>query len=190
MTRDQIDAVLETLVSAFPNQELTAEIIELWTNALSVERAERVEAAVILHIEREEWWPTIAGLRELIREVAGEERREQLDGAIRCSGYGWINDGDQQKPCPTCNAALWRVFRDEQLLAKWRHGTQLHTLFDMKRDDFVDEWSRQPCPKGAYADDEVVSPSEGRLIALRALQDSGVPITEGHRRTLGGIGRG
>jgi hypothetical protein len=189
MTNAEIENVLLALRAAFPQQELTDEIVALWRNALSVEKAERVEAAVMLHIEREDWWPTIAGLRELIREVAGEERRSQLDGSIRCSGYGWINDGDQAKPCPTCNPALWRVFRDEQLLASWRHGQQLHSMFDMKRADFVDEWSRPPCPQRESADDEIVSPKEGRLIALRALQDSGVPITEAHRRTIGGIGR-
>jgi len=193
MNRDQIDLVLETLVAAFPNQELTGEILDLWHQTLSPERAERVEAAVMLHIEREAWWPTIAGLRELMREVQTEERTEQLSSAVRCGGYGWIvTAASENRPCPTCNSALWTVFRDPILLRQYRSGRKLHDIFNMKREAFIDEFSRPACQK----DDEriehlglpAVHPREGRTAALAALRASGVEPTKGMLRMLGSVG--
>lgn len=196
MNAEQIEDVMRALAAAYPSTQLTEDMVRLWRESLATEDASVVAAAVSTWIKTEQWWPSIAELRAVMRDHQREERGAHLSGRVRCNGYGWIEVGDEGQPCPTCNKALWRVMRDEAMLALWRDGRPLHVVFRMSKTEFAEEFERPSCtppPGGLPSGEREVSVGEGRAIAERAYlaqcrAEEREP-NEGSLRLLRGIGR-
>ena len=96
-------------------------------------------------------------------------------GVIRCGGTLWVYEGDRHVPCPTCSPALYRVWKEGDLLERYRQGTSLFTLLsDGNDDEFRAKYQRPACrPFEAYErpmdqGEREVGPAEGKKVAAAA----------------------
>lgn len=95
------------------------------------------------------------------------EPQHQTPPPRPCDGTGWRTIYEGMMPCHDCNPALHRVFSDQGLLHRWRHGEETSRLINLG--EFIqpeaycqpDTWHEDPS-------DPVVSPSEGREYAYNA----------------------
>lgn len=72
MTRPEVLAVLRVLSAAWPAHPLTDDTIELWVRTLATDDAAAAMAAAERLVATEQWFPSLARLREAMR---GERTR-------------------------------------------------------------------------------------------------------------------
>lgn len=174
MTGDEIEAVLAQLQAAYPAQaeKLTNDVYALWANTLDRENADAVFNAVERWIATEEWWPSVARLREMIREERDD--LPELPSTVRCDGTGWLPGSEEQRPCPTCSPAMFAIWRDPKKLRLFREGRPLRSILGKNREEFAEEYDRQPCPPIDVddLDPELFDcpPDRGRAIARAAYE--------------------
>lgn len=174
MNSQEAQAVLRMCAGVYPNTEVTSDMVEMWTNGFATTEAQTVAAAVDEWILTNEWWPTIAGIRDVMRgQAAG--RRVIAPAGAHCDGTGWIANTDRSShPCPQCNPVLFGVFDSPSLLRQYRAGTPLSALTDtVKVVSGRMEYEGQMPAGCAVADredpaDPVVSPVRGRQVAAAA----------------------
>ncbi|MCJ7725652.1 MAG: replicative helicase loader/inhibitor [Acidimicrobiia bacterium] len=76
MNPHEVQQVLTVLGAAYPQTEITPEMVALWTNTLSNDDTSQVRHAVEQYVTNEQWFPTPASLRQYVRDAA---RREAMD---------------------------------------------------------------------------------------------------------------
>lgn len=114
--------VLAKLHGAFPNVDIDEAVAATWANSLASADYTWAMRAADEWIASENWWPKIAEFNSVMtrlrRESAGQEAPSRMlpaHHAIRCNGSGFIDRGNGNEPCPTCNGWL----RDVWLKGEW-----------------------------------------------------------------------
>lgn len=76
MNAEQTVQVVRVFQLAYPHIEVTPDQFALWSNSFANDDINRVLPAARLWVDTEEYWPTIAGLRNKMRERAIAQERE------------------------------------------------------------------------------------------------------------------
>jgi len=174
MTRDEANHILHTMQSAYPHAEITEEMIDLWAAAFATSSSTLVLEAAGQWTLTQTYWPTIAGLRQYMRQINAGHRLNAPRGS-RCDGSGWIENTDRaSSPCPQCNPALFAVFSQPAKLRAYRQGVPLSELSEdvmvlAGHQQYVGDW-----PVGCRItymddpDDPYIHPRDGRGVAAAA----------------------
>lgn len=171
MNKQEAQSVLRMCAGVYPNTEVTADMLEMWTNGFALADARDVAAAVDDWILTNEWWPTVAGIRDIMRSRAHGNRAIAPSGS-HCDGTGWVQSTDRAShPCPQCNPVLFNVFQSPTLLRQYRAGFSLASLSEsVKLVAGVLEYDGQMPNSCGVSDrvdpaDPIVTPAMGRQTA-------------------------
>lgn len=176
MNREEANLLVRQAAAPFTSTEITQDLVDMWANAFYDNDPILVHDAINQWIATEDWFPTIAGLRAIMRQIARGQRAIAPRGS-RCDGTGWIENSDRAShPCPQCNPALFGVFSDPDKLRKYRDGIPLSSLTD----DVIPMNGTQQyvgtfpstCLRSVRPDeqDPEVTPAEGRATAAMAYE--------------------
>ena len=76
MNSSDTAACLAVVAGGFPTLEITDEMAMLWDNAFASDDAHIVKAAVVEWINTEQFPPTVAGIRQKMRELRAAQARD------------------------------------------------------------------------------------------------------------------
>jgi hypothetical protein len=76
MNSSEVVSCMSVMSGAYPSLTITDEMVLLWANAFDHTSAHLVINALHLWIQGEEWPPTIAGIRNKMRDLAQAQARE------------------------------------------------------------------------------------------------------------------
>ena len=175
MNANQAAGLLRTMKANWVHAVIDDDVSDLWLNSFAVLDFDQARQAIGILIERSpDFWPTLGGLNEAIREL-GPAHPPRAIGRGSCGGVGWIeHDEHSSVPCPACNPGLDTIWQDEAMRKSYRQGVPVHVLMPTEfafKNGVITRNAGMPERCLPFVAEPTVTPTEGKRIAALAYED-------------------